>query len=79
MLKKAMDRIEPLARQRILAAAQARCEAAKSRAPVDTGRLRGSIRMEAEGLTARVIADCPYAAAVELGTAKRPPQPFMRE
>ena len=78
MLKKAMDRLGPLVRQRVLAAAQEKCESAKARAPVDTGRLRSSIRVESEELTARVIADCEYAAAVELGTSRTAPQPFMR-
>ena len=51
---------------------------ARSFVPVETGRLRGSIRAEAEGLTARVVADCEYAAAVEFGTGRTAPQPFMR-
>ena len=79
MLNKAMKRLDELAKERILLAAQARCENAKARVPVDTGRLRESIRVEADGLTARVVADCEYAAAVEFGTSRRSPRPFMRE
>lgn len=71
-------RIEKMAAERVYAAAQVHCAAAKERAPVDTGRLRGSIRAEAEGLNARVLTDCEYAAAVEFGTSERAPQPFMR-
>ena len=72
-------RVLDLTRQRVAAAAQAEAEAARSRAPVDTGRLKNSIRAEADGLTARVVADCEYAAAVEFGTSRTPPKPFMRE
>ena len=79
MLNRAMKRLNGLAQARILAAAQARCEGAKARVPVDTGRLRRSIHVEMDGLTAKVVTDCEYAAAVELGTRFSPPQPFMRE
>ena len=78
MLKKFEARLTELARERVLSAAEKHRDAAKARAPVDTGQLKNSIRVEAEGLAARVIADCPYAAAVEFGTEKAPPQPFMR-
>ena len=79
MLRRFEARLRELAAERVRLAAAERCEVAKARAPVDTGRLRESIRAEAEGLTARVVADCPYAAAVELGTSRSAPQPFMRE
>ena len=78
MLRSFAARVQELTRQRVAAAAQERAEAARSRAPVDTGRLRDSIRAESDGLTARVIADCEYAAKVEFGTSKNPPRPFMR-
>ena len=78
MLRSFAARVQELTRQRVAAAAQAHAEAARSRAPVDTGRLRNSIRAEADGLTARVVADCEYAAAVEFGTRRTAPQPFMR-
>jgi HK97 gp10 family phage protein len=58
--------------------ARAACEQARALAPVDTGRLRDSIRAEADGLSAKVITDCEYASAVEFGTSRRAPQPFMR-
>jgi len=47
---------------------------AQSFAPVDTGRLQGSIN--AEGGT--VATDVEYAAFVEYGTSDTPAQPFMR-
>ena len=78
MKRRALERIGELAAGRVAAAAQERCRAAKARAPVDTGRLRDSIRAEADGLTARVITDCEYAASVEFGTSRSAPQPFMR-
>lgn len=51
--------------------------AAAALAPVDTGRLRGSIAARASGLSAEVSADCDYAAAVELGGQHRPARPFL--
>ena len=57
--------------------ARAVCGAAAILAPVDTGRLRRSIRAEAVPGGAAAVADCPYAAAVELGGASCPPRPFM--
>ena len=79
MLKRFLARIEEKTIQHVRGAALAQRDGARSRAPVDTGRLRDSIRAEADGLSARVIADCEYAAAVEFGTGRTPPQPFMRE
>ncbi len=52
---------------------------AKRFTPVDTGRLRSSIRHEFSdgGLTGEVTANTNYAAFVELGTSKQDPQPFL--
>lgn len=75
---RAMEIVTDLAEDRVLTAALEGCEAAKGRAPVETGALRDSISAQADGLTARVYTDCPYAAAVEFGTARSAPQPFMR-
>lgn len=47
---------------------------AESLAPVDTGRLRDSIRSEG----GRVYTDVEYAGFVEYGTSDTPAQPFMR-
>ena len=58
-------------------------ELAKYYCPVDTGRLRESIRMEGAFPHYTLIADAinqygqPYAAYVEYGTSKMPAQPFM--
>lgn len=71
-------RIEQMAAQCVREAAEEHCAQARARAPVSTGRLRQSIRVECEGLQARVVTDCEYAAAVEFGTSKRAPTPFMR-
>ena len=46
-------------------------------APVETGRLRGSLTVTSAGTSAEVCADCEYAAAVELGGRGRPARPFM--
>lgn len=78
MIRDFRAQLEELAAQRVRLAAEECCEAAKGRAPVETGRLRDSLRVESDGLTARVVTDCSYAAAVEFGTSKRAPQPFLR-
>lgn len=46
--------------------------------PVDTGRLRASIRTEVSGNTITLSAGTDYAEYVEFGTFKMNPQPFMR-
>ena len=64
--------------RRCLAAANRTAEAARARCPVDTGRLRASIRSAARGpLASAVWTDCEYARAVEYGTSDRPAQPFL--
>jgi HK97 gp10 family phage protein len=45
--------------------------------PILTGRLRGSIRQEREGLTGRVGSDVEYAGFVELGTSRMAAQPYL--
>jgi len=57
--------------------AAAACAGAKSLAPVDTGRLRDSIRYEAAEERASVTCGCSYAAAVEFGTSEAAAQAFM--
>ena len=72
---------EALARTGAAAAletARAACAQAQSLAPVDTGRLRGSIRVRAEKDAAAVATDCSYAAAVELGTSACAARPFLK-
>ena len=64
--------------------AAAAAEEAKRRAPVRTGRLRDSIGFrvseERDGSAqAAVGTDVPYAAAQELGTAKKPGKHFLAD
>ena len=51
---------------------------AKKLCPVDTGRLRASITHEIDGLTGYVGSNVEYSRAVELGTEKQSPQPYLR-
>ena len=50
---------------------------AKAVCPVDTGRLRASIACRTDGGTAVIGTDVPYAACVELGTARQRAQPYL--
>jgi HK97 gp10 family phage protein len=52
---------------------------AKNAVPVDTGRLRSSIRVEfsLSRLEANVLTDVNYAPFVEFGTAHAPAQPYL--
>lgn len=53
---------------------------AKEKCPVDTGRLRSSIRLRflREGFAADLFTDVDYAPHVEFGTRRQRAQPFMR-
>ena len=63
--------------------AAAIAEQARADCPVETGRLRDSIGVEVlvneadDMIEARVYAAAPYAAAVELGSGKHAPRPFL--
>ncbi len=61
------------------AAAESVCAEARALCPVETGRLKGSLRVRAEGERFYVSTDCEYAAAVEFGTSRRHAQPFLSE
>ena len=52
---------------------------AKHRAPVDTGRLRASIRhqIDPNGLEGQVFSDVDYAPYMEFGTSRAPAQPIL--
>ena len=56
---------------------------AKHKAPVDTGRLRASIRTEVERIAKDVVegkigTNVEYSRYVELGTSRQSPQPYLR-
>ena len=61
----------------VKAAAEKAAAEAAALAPVATGRLRGSVVAEIDGLSASVSAGCDYAAPVELGSRGRPARPFL--
>jgi HK97 gp10 family phage protein len=52
---------------------------AKRRCPVDTGRLRASIRprFDTDGFAADVYTDVKYAPFIEYGTKRMRAQPFL--
>lgn len=77
-LERMKERLYRGAEETVAEAAQAVCAEAAARAPVETGRLRSSIHASVEGLTAAVRCDCPYGAAVELGTSRQSARPFMQ-
>ena len=70
-------RLECAAAEAVRQSAEAALFAARSCAPVRTGRLRDSLSVRAEGTAAVVFASCDYAAAVELGTSRQPARPFL--
>lgn len=75
--------------QDMLEAAQARMAAvlervkreAQESCPVQSGRLRSSITAQVtrtpEGITCKLCAQAPYAAAVELGLTRQAARPFL--
>ena len=55
------------------------CEGyAKELCPVDTGRLRNSIRHDLTDRAVLISANTEYAGYVELGTSRQKPQPYLR-
>lgn len=50
---------------------------AKVRTPVDTGLLRSNNQGSVEGNFAVITNKTAYAAAVELGTSRQRPQPYL--
>jgi len=53
-------------------------EQMREECPVDTGRLRDSLRVEMDGEGAYVGSDLDYAIHVEEGSRRTPPNAFMR-
>lgn len=52
-------------------------EEAKAQCPVKTGRLKNSIACSKEKNKAIIFTNVEYAAAVELGTSRQKPQPYL--
>ncbi len=52
-------------------------ESAKEHCPVRTGRLKNSITCVREKDKAVIFTNVDYAAAVELGTSRQRPQPYL--
>ncbi len=52
-------------------------EEAKTQCPVRTGRLKNSIACFKEKNKAVIFTNVEYAAAVELGTSRQKPQPYL--
>lgn len=78
-LDETLGRIEILVEEQTQATAQAIAATAQDLAPVQSGRLRDSIRVVREsGGFYKVGTDVPYAAAKELGLRRgAPAKPFL--
>lgn len=76
-LKNIADMLENSMESIILSAGESVKNSAQSMCPVDTGKLRDSISVSAEGNKAVISANTDYAAYVEFGTSKMPPKPFL--
>ena len=50
---------------------------AKTRAPVDTGLLKNSIRAEGDGTSWQVVSPVAYSVYQEFGTRHTPARPYM--
>lgn len=77
-LDQAASRVEGLAGQVVRKTAHDVQADAQSRAPVDTGALRSSIRAAPRGpLAAEVSPSVNYSHYVEFGTSRMAPQPYL--
>jgi HK97 gp10 family phage protein len=78
------DQVERAIRARLEAALRVAADEllaiARQLCPVDTGRLRDSLRVMVDGSRLKVIlsTDVEYAYWVEFGTSRMPPNWFMR-
>lgn len=61
----------------LLKTAERGLTAAKEECPVRTGRLRDSISLSSSDYTAEIGTKLSYGAAVELGTGRTAPNPFL--
>ncbi len=73
MIKFSVEAVERAVRR----TAETVMRAAKEDCPVRTGRLKNSIALKSDRDEAEVYTDVEYAAAVELGTSRQRPQPFL--
>jgi HK97 gp10 family phage protein len=72
--------LPPAVRVAVNAGAETVAESAKSRVPVDTGRLQEAIHIEEVPGGAEVVAGnrvAWYGMLVEHGTVNQPPRPFL--
>lgn len=77
-LEQAVGRVEGLAGQVVRKTAHDVQADAQTRAPVDTGALRSSIRAAPRGpLAAEVSPSVNYSHYVEFGTSRMAPQPYL--
>src|SRR4051812_6785687 len=67
----------PMAAEVVGVSAEELLHTAEQLAPVLTGELRASGRVEKSGLTATVIFDSDHAGYVEYGTSDTAPQPYL--
>ena len=78
-LSRLASRLAPVAQAQVDEASERVAAGARAIVPVRTGRLKASLQSEPAGVLSAVTrTDVPYAAAVELGTAKRPAKPYLR-
>lgn len=72
------SRLDACGAEASFASARRGADMARSSAPVDSGELRGSISAEAcGGSCASVQARARHAAAVEYGTSRMQPRPYL--
>lgn len=72
------DRMEAIGAEAALASARRGAESAREHAPVDSGELKNSISAQPCGsCCARVQAEAGHAAAVEYGTSRMRPRPYL--
>lgn len=82
-LKSTADQTQKKARAVVRQAGLSVANGARTRAPVDTGFLRSSIRMrnaksgQRNTVSVEVTASAHYAVYVEYGTSRMGPQPYM--
>ncbi len=68
---------EDAVKRAIARTAEIALTAAKEKCPVRTGRLKNSISSKQSKDKAVIFTEVEYAAAVELGTSRQRPQPYL--